>query len=378
MNKIAAILLGLISGTSGCLPGDIDAKQSLDPFPLISEANAQEASPSAVAELTSSGLLENEENTISIYKSRSPSTVFVTQTQIVRSPFSRRPQEISAGSGTGFIWNEEGYIVTNYHVISGARSLRVTLHNQTTYDATLVGGEPRRDIAVLKIDAPDVDLKPIALHPDDESLIVGQKALAIGNPFGLDHTLTVGVISALGREVQVFGQVTIPDMIQTDASINPGNSGGPLLDSRGRLIGMNTQIVSKSGGSAGIGFAVPYQTIRRVAGQIIEHGKVVQAGIGISIVPESFAQQNGINGVIINEVIPGSPAEKAQMKGTSLDQRGYVKDLGDIIVGVAGENVKNYDDLYNILDQHRPGDEVTFVLVDGDDRRELTVELIEL
>jgi S1-C subfamily serine protease len=209
---------------------------------------------------------------------------------------------------------------------------------------------------VLKIEAKQRELTPVSLLPADQHLVVGQKALAIGNPFGLDHSLTVGVISALDREVVGFGGVTIRDMIQTDASINPGNSGGPLLDSAGRLIGMNTMIYSKSGSSAGIGFAVPVSTIRRLVPQIIQFGAPRRAGLGIEIVGDHIARRAGIEGVAIQEVQPGSPAAKAGLHGLKVEGQQVV--LGDVIVGIDDYEVENFDDLFNALDHYEPGDSV--------------------
>lgn len=299
---------------------------------------------------------QDEQNTVDIFTRVAPAAVFVTQNQVVSDWRTARTMEVPSGSGTGFIWDKSGHIVTNYHVIDKARTLSVTLYNQKTYPAKLVGGEPKKDIAVLKIDAPATELNPISLPKEGYELSVGQKTLAIGNPFGLDHTLTTGIISAMGRDQRGYGGVTIRDMIQTDASINPGNSGGPLLDSNGDLIGMNTMIFSSSGASAGIGFAVPISTIRRVVPQIIKTGKAQQIGLGISILSDSVARNNGIKGVIIQSVAPKSPAEKAGLKGVTSNSRGTF--MGDIIIGIDDEKIQTYDDLYNTLDTHQPGDTV--------------------
>lgn len=331
-----------------------------------------------VAALSPNAMIEDERNSVSVYEAMAPATVFVTQNQRMLEAFTRKPLEVASGSGTGFIWDNEGHIVTNFHVVAGASSLRVTLQNQESYEATLVGGEPRRDLAVLKIDAPAEQLVPVRRMPRGGRLMVGQKAIAIGNPFGLDHTLTTGVVSALDREVQGYGGVTIPGMIQTDASINPGNSGGPLLDSRGRLMGMNTMIFSQTGGSAGIGFAVPSAIVERLVPQIIRDGKVVQAGIGISVAPEEWTIRLGIEGVIVDDVSAGSPAAKAGMSGIQYDMRGYPMDIGDVIVAVDGENVANYDDLYNLMDLHSPGDTVKLTIERGGKRRTVSITLIAL
>lgn len=301
-------------------------------------------------------VLQDEQNTVDIFRDMAPATVFVTQSQVVRDWRTARAMEVQAGSGSGFIWDKSGHIVTNYHVIDGARSLSVTLYNQKTYPARFVGGEPKKDIAVLKIDAPASELIPVKVPNEGYELAVGQKAIAIGNPFGLDHTLTTGVISAMGRDQPGYGGVTIRDMIQTDASINPGNSGGPLLDSSGRLIGMNTMIYSQSGASAGIGFAVPFMTIKRVVPQVIRTGHVQQIGLGISILSDNVARQHGVSGVIIRAVNENSPAAKAGLRGLTTNGQGTY--IGDIIVGIDDETVSNYDDLYNALDEHQAGDKV--------------------
>lgn len=351
----------------------------LSVFVVASDGRAEpSASTDGIAALSPGAMIEDERNTVSVYEAMAPATVFVTQNQRMLEAFTRKPLEVASGSGTGFIWDTNGHIVTNYHVVAGASSLRVTLQNQESYEATLVGGEPRRDLAVLKIDAPAEQLIPVRRMPKSGRLVVGQKAVAIGNPFGLDHTLTTGVVSALDREVQGYGGVTIPGMIQTDASINPGNSGGPLLDSQGRLMGMNTMIFSQSGGSAGIGFAVPSSIIERLVPQIIRDGKVVQAGIGISVAPEEWAIRLGIEGVIVDEVSPGSPAASAGLSGIQYDMRGYPMDVGDVIVAVDGEDVANYDDLYNLMDLRTPGDRVQLTIQRGGKRRTVAITLIAL
>lgn len=300
--------------------------------------------------------IEDEQNTVDIFDNAGPGTVFVTQNQIVRDRYTMRATEVPSGSGSGFIWDTDGHIITNYHVIDGSSHLTVTLYNQKTYPAKLVGGEPKKDIAVLKIDAPADELTPIPRPDDTYELAVGQKAIAIGNPFGLDHTITTGIISAMGRDQLGYGGVTIRDMIQTDASINPGNSGGPLLDSSGQLIGMNTMIFSKSGASAGIGFAVPFSTIKRVVPQIIRTGKAQQIGLGISILPDAIARRNGIQGVIVRQVANNSPAARAGLRGVEQNYRGTY--IGDVIVGIDDKKVTNYDTLYNALDTYQPGDTI--------------------
>ena len=341
-------------------------KESPSAWAQVSASGAPSAAPLApppvlpadTAGLMAPGTLtEDERNTIAVFRTVAPSTVFVTQKRVVVDYFAGTSEEIASGSGSGFIWDDQGHIVTNYHVIQGAQALEVTLQDQQSFEARVVGAEPRKDIAVLKIEAPRAALRPVQVPRAGHRVEVGQKAIAIGNPFGLDHTLTKGTVSALGRKVQGVGGVTIRDMIQTDAAINPGNSGGPLLDSAGQLIGMNTMIFSRSGSSAGIGFAVPVSTIARVVPQIIRTGKAEQVGMGIEIDPaQRLERRAGVQGVIILGVSPNSPAEKAGLQGVRQTRRGI--QLGDVIVGVDDRPVENYDDLYNVLDGHRPGDRV--------------------
>jgi S1-C subfamily serine protease len=304
---------------------------------------------------------DDEKNTIDVFRRSSKATVFVTQKRRYVDFFGRVSDDVPAGSGSGFVWDKDGHVVTNFHVIKDASALTVTLDDQRTFEATVRGVEPRKDIAVLKLVSPPTDLQPISVPREGAKLEVGQKVIAIGNPFGLDHTLTTGVVSALGREVDGIGGVSIRDMIQTDAAINPGNSGGPLLSSAGQLMGMNTMIYSKSGASAGIGFAVPASTIARVVPQIIKTGQVQQVGLGIQIDPnQRLERRAGIAGVVVLRVQPRSPAEAAGMIGIQQDSRGI--SLGDVIVGIDTAKIDDYDDLYNALDARQPGDEVEISL----------------
>jgi S1-C subfamily serine protease len=240
-------------------------------------------------------LLLNERNTVEVFQKASPKVIYVHRIQTVVNGRSELIH-IPSGAGSGIIWDNKGHVVTNFHVISGADNLAVSIGNHT-FPAKVIGAEPRKDIAVLKLESHKAlslvkTYIPFEIANTDE-LLVGQKAIAIGNPFGLDHSLTIGVISALGRQVPGIGGVTIHDMIQTDASINPGNSGGPLLDSSGKLIGLNTLIYSQSGASAGIGFAVPANEIKRMVDQIIQHGRVKLAGIGIQRMEANIANRLG-------------------------------------------------------------------------------------
>jgi S1-C subfamily serine protease len=300
---------------------------------------------------------EDERNTMTIFRAAAPSTVFVTQLQVLIDQFQRTAAEVPAGSGTGFAWDDAGTIVTNFHVVEGARALTVTLNTQKTFPARVLGVEPRKDIAVIKIDVPPGTIKPIRLLDPQAALEVGQKTIAIGNPFGLDHTLTTGVISALGRQMVGVGGVTIRDMIQTDAAINPGNSGGPLLDSSGMLIGMNTMIFSQGGSSAGIGFAVPSRVIARIVPQLISKGHAEELGFGIEIDPIQRAERRlGLRGVLVLDVQKGTPAEAAGLHGLTQTPEGVA--LGDVVVGLGESPVNSYDDFYNALDERHAGEEL--------------------
>ena len=317
---------------------------------------------------------EDEANNIEIFSAASPSVVFVTNTALVRSnPFSRNVQEIPRGAGTGFIWNKNGLIVTNYHVVQDANRVMIRLQDQSSWEAEVVGLSPDKDLALLRIDAPSEKLSPLPLG-DSSTLQVGRKVVAIGNPFGLDTTMTVGVVSALGREMTSLTNRTIRDVIQTDASINPGNSGGPLLNSMGQLVGVNTQILSPSGANAGIGFAIPVDTVKRVIPQLEEFGREVRPVLGISNLNDSISQQNGIEGVIIGDVTSGLGAQEAGLIGLQQDAGGNVT-LGDVIVGIENMNVSNNDDLLNALEQFQPGD-VIHVLTRRHNQDEMTFEVV--
>ena len=327
-----------------------------------SEQSATKVTPRAVTPRGDLG--EDEKATIKLFEETSPSVVFITTINLRRDFFSTNIYKMPAGTGSGFIWDSDGHIVTNYHVIKGADEAQITLWDQSTWDAKLVGVEPDKDLAVLKIKAPDDRLKPIKIG-ESKNLLVGQKAFAIGNPFGFDQTLTTGVISALGREIESVTRRPITGVIQTNAAINPGNSGGPLLDSAYRLIGINTAIYSPTGSYAGIGFAVPVDTINRIVPQLIEYGKVIKPGLGINIAPDSFVSTRlNTSGVLILNVIEGGGAEKAGLKATTQSANGKIS-LGDIIKKVEGKNVEDSSDLFRILDAKVVGDTV-IVAVDRD------------
>ncbi len=303
---------------------------------------------------------EDEANNIEVFSAASPSVVYVTNTALVRSnPFSRNVQEIPRGAGTGFIWDDSGLIVTNYHVIQDANKIMIRLQDQSNWEAEVIGLAADKDLALLRINAPKEKLSPLPLG-DSSSLQVGRKVMAIGNPFGLDTTLTVGVVSALGREMTSLTNRTIRDVIQTDASINPGNSGGPLLNSMGQLIGVNTQILSPSGANAGIGFAIPVDTVKRVIPQLEEFGREIRPVLGIANLNDNISRQNGISGVIVGEVTSGFGAEKAGLIGLQQDRNGNII-LGDVIVAIGDMDITDNDDLLNALEQFQPGDVIQVV-----------------
>jgi len=307
-----------------------------------------------------SGRSSDELATIHLFAAASPSVVHITTHTLERDYFSLNVMEVPQGTGSGFVWDEAGHVVTNYHVIEGASGAQVALADHSTWPADLVGVAPDKDLAVLKINAPADRLHPIPVGTSRD-LQVGQSSLAIGNPFGLDQTLTTGVISALGREIASRTGRPIKDVIQTDAAINPGNSGGPLLDSAGKLVGMTTAIFSPSGAYAGIGFAIPADTIRWVVPELIKHGKLIRPTLAISIAPDSLTDRLGIRGVLILAVEKDSSAAAAGLRGTTRDIRGEVT-WGDVIVQVDDLPIQSADDLLDALERCCVGDQVTLTV----------------
>jgi len=318
-------------------------------------------------------LAPDERATMAVFERATKSVVFIANTAIQRDPWSFDLLEAPQGSGSGFVWNKQGHIVTNFHVVYGASSIKVTLADRSEYKAVLIGADPDHDLAVLQIQATDEALSPITVGSSND-LRVGQKVLAIGNPFGLDHSLTTGVVSALGRTIKSLSNRTIEGVIQTDAAINPGNSGGPLLDGTGRLIGVNTQIVSPSGAFAGIGFAVPVDTVNRIVPELIKHGKLIRPGLGVSLVPDAMAKRWGVKGLIIGKVSRGGAAERAGLQGARETMPGRVE-LGDVIVSVDNRSISTVDELMDVMEDHKVGDRVTVEILRNNRRQSVTVTL---
>ncbi|MBV8761352.1 MAG: trypsin-like peptidase domain-containing protein [Deltaproteobacteria bacterium] len=328
--------------------------------------------PRPIAQRPDDKLGADEQATIDVFSKFSRSVVHVTSLALRRDRMTMDISEIPQGTGTGFVWDQDGHIVTNFHVVQEAERASVTLNDGSTYPATLVGVAPDKDLAVLKIDAPPSKLLPLPVGTSG-NLKVGQKVLAIGNPFGLDQTLTTGVISGLGRQIKSVTQRDIFDVIQTDASINPGNSGGPLLDSSGRLIGINTAIYSPSGANAGIGFAVPVDTINSVVPQLLKSGKVTRPGLGINILSDQIAAQYHIDGVVIMQVVKDGAAEQAGIQGAQ--NIGGRVTPGDVIVAIDGTEIHRSTDLFKALDAHKVGDTLDITVENSGQKRTAKVTL---
>ena len=328
--------------------------------------------------ITARGDLANDEkSTIELYDQSRLSVVHITTLADRRAgPSGCNVREVPTGTGSGFLWDDKGHVVTNFHVIQGANGAEVTLNDHRSFRASLVGAAPEFDLAVLRIDAPPDALPPIPLGVSHD-LRVGQKVDAIGNPFGLDQTLTTGIISALGREIDSVGGQKISDAIQTDAAINPGNSGGPLLDSAGRLIGVNTSIVSPSGSFSGIGFAIPVDEVNRVVPQLISGGKPTKPGLGVVLMPQASTRDMPVPGLMVSRVVEGGGAARAGIRGTSTDLRGRPV-LGDIITRVSGKTIRTLKDLQDVLKSHTSGDKVPVAVIRDGEELELPVTLAPL
>ena len=321
-----------------------------------SQAAFSETPPAGITDPSAS---TDEQNNIEVYRSLSPGVVFIHSTSYARDFFGFvEPQQ---GSGSGSILDQQGNILTNHHVIAGAQKLSVSLGGKRDYPAIVVGSDPDTDLAVIRLTEKPAGPLTVVPMGDSDKLVVGQKVLAIGNPFGLDRTLTTGVISGLQRPIRARNDRLIEGAIQTDASINPGNSGGPLLDSRGRMIGINSQILSPSGSSAGVGFAVPVSIAKRVVPQLLQNGKVRRPKLGISTRDvESIRNQVDLpvtDGGLIVQVARGGGAANAGLRGMQQTEMGDIE-LGDIIVGIDNDKVGNTDDLFRVLDKHQIGETV--------------------
>ena len=348
------IRVGLLS--VACLLAVLFAKQTWLGSASLNDPRAAPRTVTARGELFS-----DERSTINLFRQASPGVVNITAIGVERDLFTLNLYQIPQGTGSGFVWDINGDIITNFHVIQNADSAQVTLADQSNWKARVVGVAPDKDLAVLRIDAPSNRLRPIPIGTSKD-LQVGQSVYAIGNPFGLDQTLTTGVISALNREIESVTRRPIQGVIQSDAAINPGNSGGPLLDSAGRLIGVNTAIYSPSGTSAGIGFAIPVDTVNRIVPELIRSGKIIRPGLGIQIADDQIAQRLGVTGILVVDVARGSAAAKAGIQPTRRDAEGRLR-LGDIITAIDGKKVESPNDLYLLLEKYKIGDAVNISIL---------------
>jgi S1-C subfamily serine protease len=336
---------------------------------LVSMETTMESANSPESET----LTPSELATINLFQESAPSVCYITTTNRSYNFWTGDYAEVPSGNGSGFIWDRKGHIVTNYHVIQNSSSAQVTLADQSTYQATVVGTAPEKDLAVLRIEAPTGSLRPIPVGASN-NLRVGQSVFAIGNPFGLDQTLTTGIVSALGREIKSVAGIPIRNVIQTDAAINPGNSGGPLLNTQGQLIGVNTAIYSPSGASAGIGFSIPVDVVRWVVPELISFGELRRPTLGIELAPEYLLQRAGIKGVLILRVSENGPAEKAGILPTRRDRSGRIV-LGDIITGINKDPILSYSDLVLALEKYKAGDRVTVSFLRDDKASQVEIEL---
>lgn len=342
-------------------------KNRLLPKAILTDSTEESPSVKSLNRLTAT-----EQATIRLFEEAAQSVAFITTSQLRRDYFNRNVYEIPSGNGSGFVWDKNGHVVTNYHVIKGANKTKVTIGNKT-YPATVIGTAPSKDLAVLKIEEQSTALIPIPKGLSS-NLLVGQSVYAIGNPFGLDQTLTTGVISALGREIQSASGIPIRDVIQTDAAINPGNSGGPLLNSSGELIGVNTAIYSPSGASAGIGFSIPVDVVSWVVPDLIEFGKVRRPSIDIDIANQRVGDQLGIEGVLIINVERGSNAERGGLRPTYRSRSGDIE-LGDIIIAINTAEIKDKNDYYLTLEQFKSGETISIKVLRGEHEMDLNILL---
>ncbi len=365
---IALLAVGFFVGMS--FKTTDDSPQNINQKPQGLQVNqTEEDSYEEVLE----NLNSDELATIKLFENSSPSVAFITTSNVRKDYWTMNLKEVERGTGSAFIWDMEGHVITNYHVIQGADKATVTLADRSTWEATLIGAAPEKDLAVLKIDAPKSVLQPISTG-QSMNLQVGQSVYAIGNPFGLDQTLTTGIISALGREIESVGGVPIKDVIQTDAAINPGNSGGPLLNSRGELIGVNTAIYSPSGAYAGIGFSIPVDVVSWVVPDLIKFGKINRPTLGVELASQRVMRQLGQEGILVLQVIEGGAAEKAGVKSTFRNKYGEIE-LGDIITKIDDYKIKNKNDLLLTLEKFQPGAKAELTIIRDEKERTLDVTL---
>ena len=338
------------------------------------DIHSKEARPRLVA--TRGELMEDEQVAIKAFNAVSSSVVFITSKQVSHDLFHLHASEVEEDAGSGFVWDANGYIVTNYHVVQDSEAVQVALSDQSIWKAKRVGADPDKDIAVLKVEAPPRLLPPIPIGASGD-LQVGQRVFAIGNPFGYDQTLTAGVISGLGREITSAGGHPIKDVIQTDAPMNPGNSGGPLLDSAGRVVGMNTAILSPTGAYAGIGFAVPIDSINRIVPALIRGETVARLNFGITTAPDHLVRRLGLDGALILKIAPNTTAEKAGLHATQRNEAGKIV-LGDLIPAVDGQAVRTGDDLLRTVGKHKAGDTVRLTILREGKKIEVAITLERL
>ncbi|HMR86552.1 MAG TPA: trypsin-like peptidase domain-containing protein [Saprospiraceae bacterium] len=377
--NIKNIFLAIVVLSVGFLFGSNFNSKNKDADALVAEVSnsgqqsslAQQGNRREVAPILY--LTNSEQATIDLFERSAPSVCFITTINSREDQWTRNVTEVPRGTGSGFIWDEYGHIITNFHVIEGGNKFKVTLSDGSSWVAGVVGVEPNKDLAVLKIDVPQVKLKPIPVG-QSSTLRVGQSVYAIGNPFGLDQSLTTGVISALGREIKSLTGRPIRDVIQTDAAINPGNSGGPLLDSSGRLIGVNTMIYSPSGASAGIGFSIPVDEVNWVVSDLIKYGKLKRPILGVELLPTQYAQNWGVEGAMILSLTANGGAAKAGLKALNRDSNGEII-FGDIITAINNKKVTSNNDLILTLEKYNPGEKVKVEFKRNNDLKEVMVTL---
>ena len=331
---------------------------------FFSEKNARSITPRGA-------LADFEKTSVELFEKTAPSVAYIFPIKQQIDFFGRRQTQRSTGSG--FVWDRAGHIITNFHVIKGADQVFVRLDTGQPARAKVIGSSPDHDLAVLRVKELPGKLVPIPVGTSSD-LKIGQSVFAIGNPFGLQRTLTTGIVSALGRDLPTSSGREITGVIQTDAAINPGNSGGPLLDSSGRLIGVNTAIASSTGASNGIGFAVPVDTVNKIVPQLIKRGRAVRPGIGISAANEEFAASVGVQGIIIVDVLRGGSAQRAGLRGVNR----RLQELGDIIIEANGQKVNNINDLSKVLENIGIGNSVKLTIIRNDQEIEVSVKVMDL